>query len=188
MSKELFVAKVPIGLLGDFESLDPNQTGSIDIHIQLYRKVSNVEVILERIVEINKDNELVANGFTVGTSNERISKFKRCYLAIKPEMVVSTDHVTHSVCRAIANVLNDKTVTGNLSTEILYFLGGSTSVTSCIEQMSIPKGQNSLPLLLVGIISNLAQDDVSNLIDGELDDLENLPKYTDVDAIIKVSV
>ncbi|GBE59752.1 EKC KEOPS complex subunit TPRKB [Babesia ovata] len=115
--------------------------------------------------------------------------FELVHLVLNPEMIVSADHVSYAISRAVTNVLNRKVHSAHFTTEVVYMMGGSSSVTKCMDEMCIQTSRTDntcKAMLAVSISKTKLFGDLETLVRGAQVPIEELQHMRNNDKIAKV--
>ncbi|CDR95869.1 hypothetical protein, conserved [Babesia bigemina] len=131
------------------------------VSMTLYGEVSNRNDVVRHAMEVSEvaapavpDKRMATVGQDgLPASSEPDCRgmldFELIHLILHPDMVrgsikramcsqvVSVEHVSYAISRAVTNVLNRKVHSAHFTTEVVYMMGGSSSVTKCMDEMCI---------------------------------------------------
>ncbi|EAN33516.2 Kinase binding protein CGI-121 family protein [Theileria parva strain Muguga] len=169
------------------DDLEDSTERNLDVYITLYSKIANIGPVLDYALNVNDYNKPLnsEDSFNSIKNPKSILDFNVLFLVLRPSLILSTDHLLHSVARALTNVLNSKPVSSNFTTEVAFMLSGSSSVAKSLERVLLSKSDKFSPALIVTLVQNKSKDNILDIIDGVQDDISNLDKYTKVDELIK---
>ncbi|UKK00195.1 hypothetical protein MACK_000265 [Theileria orientalis] len=172
------------------DDLENSVARNLDVYASLYSKLSNVSSVVEYALNVNDYNRPSQDEGqpSFDKSVKSMLDFRVLYLVIKPNLVISIEHVLHSIARALINVLNGKSVSSNFTTEVAFMMSGSSNVSKCIDNVLVSRNDKSPSVLIVTISQNKVSETLLDLVEGVKDDISNLHKYTRVDDILKVSL
>ncbi|UVC54044.1 hypothetical protein MACJ_003372 [Theileria orientalis] len=172
------------------DDLENSVGRNLDVYASLYSKLSNVSSVVEYALNVNDYNRPSQDESqpSFDKSVKSMLDFRVLYLVIKPNLVISIEHVLHSIARALVNVLNGKSVSSNFTTEVAFMMSGSSNVGKCIDNVLVSRNDKSPSVLIVTISQYKVSETLLDVVEGVKDDISNLHKYTRVDEILKVSL
>ncbi|XP_954454.1 uncharacterized protein TA21475 [Theileria annulata] len=169
------------------ENLENSTERNLDVYLTLYSKILNVGPVLDYALNVNDYNKPLSpdDSFNSIKTPKSILDFNVLFLVLRPSLILSVDHLLHSVARALTNVLSSKPVSSNFTTEVAFMLSGSSSVGKSLERVLLSKNDKSSPALILTLSQNKSRDSILDIINGVQDDISNLDKYTKVDDLTK---
>eukprot|EP00371_Babesia_bovis_P001757 XP_001610404.1 hypothetical protein [Babesia bovis T2Bo] len=167
MESTASIMEVPI-FQADLETEDKPPIDRLYVSMELYKDVTNRNEIVQLSVQINSKWTLLSQDNSKDDTTSRqeedtqnMLNFDVLHIVIKPEMITSTEHISHAISRAATNAINRKVHSNNFTTEVVYMMGGSSSV------------------------SEESFGTFNNMIKGTRVDLNKLNEYTNNELIAK---
>ncbi|KAK1934875.1 hypothetical protein X943_002565 [Babesia divergens] len=164
------------------------------VAMTLYSDVINRNEVVQHATEVNSKHEKPTSesGKQASIKSEEACKsmleFEWLHLVLQPELVTSVDHVSYAVSRALTNVLSQKVHSGHFATEVVYMMGGSSSVTKCMEEMCIQPCEPETTcksMLIVTISKPKKFGNIDNIVKGIQMPIEKLTAITDQEKVIR---
>ncbi|EDO06836.2 Kinase binding protein CGI-121 family protein [Babesia bovis T2Bo] len=194
MESTASIMEVPI-FQADLETEDKPPIDRLYVSMELYKDVTNRNEIVQLSVQINSKWTLLSQDNSKDDTTSRqeedtqnMLNFDVLHIVIKPEMITSTEHISHAISRAATNAINRKVHSNNFTTEVVYMMGGSSSVTKCMQEICIQQetdNNEAITLMLISISKDKSFGTFNNMIKGTRVDLNKLNEYTNNELIAK---
>ncbi|GFE53681.1 kinase binding protein, putative [Babesia ovis] len=193
MDSKGYYSELPI-FQSSFGNVVKSPIEKLHVSITLYKDVTNRNKIVQHSVDLNtkttvtvKENDGNATAASSQDCMDMIN-FDVVHLVLHPEMVTSTEHVTFAISRAVTNVLNQKVHSNSFATEVVYMMGGSSSVTKCMEELCLQPNENDdtcKAVLVVSVSKDKSFGELDKIIEGTEIPIQELRGMTNVEAISK---